>query len=238
MLPQGSESSIGKNSGVCTEGTEGSALAVMFRVPSAGRVKTRLTPPLTKKEVFLLYTLFLEDLFTSLKGLEDIHIYGFYTQDGMISAIPDAVRDVATLLPQRGRGLGERILHTFSTLFSMGYSRVVTIGSDSPDVPLEHIQKAFSMLSTRDCVIGPAEDGGYYLIGLKYPWKGLFVDIPWSTSRVLETTLQRARYLSVDYTLIDGWYDVDDTTGLLRLTKRNRKSLLSSSFAGELLDVF
>ena len=214
------------------------ALAVMFRLPSVGRVKTRLCPPLTGKDAFHLYRLFLADLFSSLKGIEkDVDVYGFYTQDGLLSATPDAVRDVATLLPQKGTGLGERIFHTFLQLFWLGYRRIVTIGSDSPDMPLGYIEKAFEVLTEKDCVIGPAEDGGYCLIGLKYPWRTLFVDIPWSTEGVLECTLKRAAYLSIGCSLIDEWYDVDDLGGLRRLVERNGNRLLSSTFAGELLDV-
>ncbi len=207
----------------------------MFRLPSIGRVKTRLCPPLTRQDAFSLYRLFLVDLFTSLKELKDADIYGFYTEEGLLSAIPGVLKDVAPLLPQKGSSLGDRILNVFSRLFLMGYRRIVTIGSDSPDIPLNHVEKAFKMLLRKDCAIGPAADGGYYLIGLKYPYKGLFLDIPWSTERVLECTLRRARYLSIDFALIDGWYDVDDLGGLKRLSERGGRRLQSSSFAGKLL---
>lgn len=210
------------------------ALAVLFRLPIKGRVKSRLSPPLMEDDVVRLYRLFLEDLFSTLEGLKGVDIYGFYTTDGTPVMLPSRLRNMATLMPQCGGDLGSRLYRVFYMLHGFGYRRVVAIGSDSPDLPVDYIEEGFSRLRASELVLGPAADGGYYLIGMKYPWKGLFRAIPWGTTGVFDATMRRAESLSIDVATLCGWYDVDTIEGLHSLLAHG-DAKYSVTFAKELL---
>ncbi|MBE9528955.1 MAG: glycosyltransferase [Proteobacteria bacterium] len=147
------------------------------------------------------------------------------------------------IIEQHGDGLGERIANLFIFLFEAGFTSVVVIGSDSPDLPMERIETAVALLSSSEqksqqVVVGPAVDGGYYLIGmnggvtggLDEPQRELFKEIPWSTSEVLETTLKRAASAALEVTLIDEWHDIDTPEDLI-LLKENRDAPESARFA-------
>ena len=107
----------------------------------------------------------------------------------------------------------------FESAFDSGMEACCIIGTDSPDLPAEYIGKAFDHLDNDevDVVFGPAEDGGYYLLGLKRCWPGLFQDIPWSTEAVLETSIKRAGKLGLRTILLPIWYDLDEMKDLRRL---------------------
>ena len=142
------------------------------------------------------------------------------------------------LIAQRGEGLGERLHHGFADLFAAGYSRVVIIGSDLPSVPAARVEEALAALAQRsDCgtgsgdrvVLGPAGDGGYYLIGLRAQssrlssslspplFSQLFEGIPWSTPVVFTETVAAARRAGFTVSLIQSCDDVDDVEGLRRV---------------------
>ncbi len=107
--------------------------------------------------------------------------------------------------------------HTFETLFARGYSQVLIVGTDVPTLPLDHYKQALALLETNDLVVGPALDGGYYLIGLKRLVPDLFVGIPWSTEKVLETTQGNATTLGLKTALLPPWRDVDTIADLQAL---------------------
>jgi hypothetical protein len=104
------------------------------------------------------------------------------------------------------------------------YSHVLTIGTDSPSLPAEYLEQAATALSTHDLVLGPANDGGYYLIGLKSAPQELFTEIDWSTERVLQQTLQRAEQLRLSVHQLPVWYDVDDLATLQRFCREAKLS--------------
>jgi len=112
--------------------------------------------------------------------------------------------------------LGERIHHAVATVLSRGFQRVITIGTDSPSMPAGFLDEAAEALGNHDVVLGPAEDGGYYLIGLKAAHEALFREIDWSTEKVLAQTLKNARRLGLRTHLLPTWFDVDDVTSLRR----------------------
>jgi rSAM/selenodomain-associated transferase 1 len=198
-----------------------SALAVMLKAPLPGLVKTRLVPPLTHAEAARLYGCFIEDIFAGLRGLSRADVFAALS--------PDAGSPGEPMLPpckgvfmQEGGDLGERIVNVFRRLFASGYANVAVIGSDSPDLPLEYIEEAFALLERTDAglVLGPAVDGGYYLIGLPAVarrYEGLFEGIRWSTGSVLDETLERARSLSLRVEMLRPWHDIDtgEDLGLL-----------------------
>lgn len=210
--------------------TNTSALAVMLKSPDPGSVKTRLVPPLTHEQAAGLYECFISDVLAKATSLKDVEIYAAHTPESdrekILRLLPERVR----LISQSGDGLGERIVSVFNTLFSMGYFKVVVIGSDSPDLPPEFIEKALSALDgVVSLVLGPAADGGYYLVALDRFTEAPFKGIPWSTGEVLSKTLEKADEASIKYCLLDKWHDIDTEADLPRL-KENPGAPASSKF--------
>lgn len=117
---------------------------------------------------------------------------------------------------QAGGHLGQRLKAAFQELWHPG-ARVVFLGSDAPSLPPSLVGEAFRRLDSVPVVLGPAEDGGYYLLGLNRPVEMVFSEIDWGTSRVLEQTLARVR--SLPTSLLPSWFDVDDEPGLRRLLR-------------------
>jgi hypothetical protein len=212
------------------------ALAVMTKAPQAGRVKTRLVPPLTPEQAAELNKCFLRDTAAAISStcrqhpLSDAHAshsqaasaargIAVYTPVGAESAYNDILPADFGLLPQRGDRFGERLYFAVEDLFKCGFKAVCLIDSDSPTVPAENFAEAVELLSThQDCVvIGPSDDGGYYLIGVKKPHRHLFEQIDWSTERVLDQTMQRAADIGLEVKLLPTGYDIDDDASLRRL---------------------
>jgi rSAM/selenodomain-associated transferase 1 len=197
------------------------ALAIMTKAPRAGQVKTRLVPPLSPEEAAQLNVCFLRDTAaaiakacgTTARGV------GVYTPIGAEAAYSDILPSKFELLHQHGDGFGERLAFATEDLFQCGFASVCLIDSDSPTVSADVYREAVEMLSKPGdrVVLGPSDDGGYYLIGLKQNHRQLFERIDWSTERVLEQTKRRARELSLEVSLLPTGYDVDDATTLRRL---------------------
>ncbi len=222
------------------------ALAVMTKAPHAGRVKTRLVPPLTPEEAAELNKCFLRDTTVAISTACRRRPVGegskrrlipkrhashseaatarargiaVYTPVGAESAYTDVLPADFSLLPQRGDEFGERLYFAVEDLFKCGFDSLCLIDSDSPTVPAENFEQAVELLSTSEdrVVLGPSDDGGYYLIGVKKPHRHLFEQIDWSTERVLNQTMQRATEIGIEVKLLPTGYDVDDDASLRRL---------------------
>jgi rSAM/selenodomain-associated transferase 1 len=185
-------------------------LVVMAKDPVPGHVKTRLQPQISPAHAAALYLCFLEDRLRDVASLSGI--------DGAVAFAPAAAADRFAslvpegflLFPQRGSGLGEKLAALFSITLARDYGAVVIADSDSPDLPRSFFRDAFALLEgDSDVVFGPCRDGGYYLVGMKAAAPGLFADIPWSTSRVLERSLAAAGRLRLKAGLLPPWQDVD-----------------------------
>lgn len=148
------------------------------------------------------------------------------TSDGLVIAFAPsqgesyfrAVAPAARLVVQTDGDLGDRILAAFAATFAFGSTRAVMIAMDTPHLPADRITQAFSELDHADCVLGPATDGGYYLIALRQPQPDLFRGIDWSTERVLVQTLERARAAGLRTTCLAEMYDIDRPEDVRRLT--------------------
>jgi rSAM/selenodomain-associated transferase 1 len=196
----------------------------MTKAPRAGQVKTRLTPTLTPEEAAQLNTCFLRDMTSSISlaaGRSNASGFAVYTPKGVAEIYTDIIPSDFRLLPQRGEELGERIIFALEDIFQLGFSSVCLIGSDSPTIPPRVFTEAVALLEGPEntVVLGPTDDGGYYLVGLNRLRPSLFHDIDWSTARVLEQTCQRARQMDLEVHLLPAWYDVDDDVTLRRLCK-------------------
>lgn len=206
----------------------------MAKVPFAGAVKTRLTPPLTPEEAATLSMCFLRDMTTNLSSLNGDGTEGvvLYTPAGAETLLHAVVPNGFRLLAQRGETLGERLINGAADLFDEDFESVCLINSDSPTLPGEILTTAGSLLAKEGdrVVVGPSQDGGYYLIGLKRPHRNLFERIAWSTADVLANTIERAAGMDLPVELLPTWYDVDDAGSLGQLCKELR--LLSDGHDG------
>ncbi len=185
------------------------ALVVVAKAPRAGQTKTRLAPPLTLDSAADLYRAFLLDTLSMACALEWERIALIHPRgDG--PGLQPLARGI-DLVEQPGHGIGDALRFAFEHHFSLGFERVVLIGSDNPTLSAEPLIAAER---ADDVAIGPTRDGGYYLIGMRQPHLGLFSGIDWSTSRVYAQTLQRARELGLRVESVQEWYDVDERADL------------------------
>lgn len=193
-------------------------LIIFAREPVPGRVKTRLAREVGDQTAAELYAAMTRDVLDTTAALVDVRRMLFWAAEN--NGVPPA-NDYPglDLFPQQGNTLGDRMFDAFTRAFQGGPEACCIIGTDSPDLPLEHIVKAFDLLDREDidAVFGPAEDGGYYLLGLKQAWEGFFDFIPWSTRNVLDSSLERSRHLGLRTALLPEWYDIDTRDDLLRL---------------------
>jgi uncharacterized protein len=199
------------------------ALAVMAKAPRSGEVKTRLAPPLTLDQAAAINICFLQDtteniaaVATSGKAAGIIS----YTPIGEETLFDDLLPPDFALIPQRGEGFGERLLATAEDLFACGYGSVCLIDSDSPTVPAAAFEQAVAELARPGdrVVLGPAHDGGYYLIGLKHAHAEPFTNITWSTSSVFAETIAALKAANIEVVILPLWFDVDDAATLDILT--------------------
>lgn len=206
------------------------AIAVMAKAPQPGRSKTRLVPPLTPEQASALSAAFLRDVTENIAlaarrqpihgsiayapaGLEPLFAGHLARGTGLVLA--DGNLD----LPPGVRGFGKCLLHATQSLLADGYGSACVLNSDSPTLPTALLERAAAALAApgERVVLGAAEDGGYYLLGLKSARAHMFEDVDWSTDRVADQTRERARALGLEVVELDPWYDVDDQASLNRL---------------------
>lgn len=217
-----------KPNGISRKG--GCAIAVMAKAPVPGQVKTRLVPLLTPNMAAVLSAAFLRDITENIAlAACGTNISGFVAYapagsealfDGMLGQDTRFVlADGAAVSAPRVQGFGRCLLHAAQSLLADGYGSVCLLNSDSPNLPTSLLSEAAEVLALAGdrVVLGPAEDGGYYLLGMKAPHLHLFEDIAWSTSNVAAQTRERAGALGLPIVELAPWYDVDDAVALRRL---------------------
>lgn len=212
---------------------------IFGKVPEPGRTKTRLAPVLGEEGAAALYGAFLEDVVERCRGVAA-------ERELWVAPHPDAGPELEGRFPgvelrrQSGEDLGERLLTAFERAFREGARRALVVGTDHPTLPPGHLERAFAGLDAADVVVGPTGDGGYYALAARadaWPSAGaLFRDVPWSTSRVLEVTLRRAREAGLRPARIAAWYDVDDPRDLARLRRDVEPGTATARALAELED--
>lgn len=206
------------------------AIAVMAKAPRPNQVKTRLVPPLTPEEAAGLNASFLRDVTENIQAVAQVlGVTGYVAYapngyaaqfDGLLASNTKLVlADGSIPMPPDIVGIGRSLLHAATSLLGMGFSAVCLVNSDSPTLPTRFLMDAVvALMAPGDrMVLGIAEDGGYYLIGLKTPHAALFHDITWSTDHVSAQTLDRARGMALQVVTLPRWFDVDDAASLVRL---------------------
>jgi rSAM/selenodomain-associated transferase 1 len=190
------------------------ALLVIAKKPAPGQAKTRLTPPLSAEQASQLYECFLRDTLDLARAVPDVTRLIAYLPQGEAGYFRELAPDFDLVL-QRGASLGERLDNAMTHCLSDGFDQAVIMDSDSPTLPSAYVAYAFDLLDEADVVLGPCEDGGYYLIGLTRPRPRLLREVQMSTPNVLRDTLALAEEEGLRAALAPTWYDVD-TVGDLR----------------------
>jgi uncharacterized protein len=195
-------------------------LGIFAKQPRPGAVKTRLCPPLTAAEAAELYRVSLEETVARLSAGPFSPVL-FYTGDSdyFRASFPGL-----PLCPQGEGDLGARMARALQLLLHAGCRSAVLIGSDSPDLPLELIESAFSALEQVEAVAAPAGDGGYVLIGERRHYPELFCHLPWSSDQLLAQTRARALQAAIPWRELESWEDVDDLPSLRALLRRSPDS--------------
>ncbi len=202
--------------------TPDTALVIMARAPRLGEVKTRLAASLGPTTTLRLYRAFLTDLALRFAEMDRCALHWACTPSAgefaaeLAQLVPGT--SPGTCFSQHGLNFAERLHQVFRETATRAFARTIVISSDSPQVSLELIEQARQALDEYDVVLGPAEDGGYYLIAMREPYD-LFTDIPMSTDQVLRLTLAKAAALSLSVHLLDTLFDVDEQSDFLRLAE-------------------
>ncbi len=195
------------------------ALIIFAKYPQAGKVKTRLAATIGEQQACALYREFVRWFLQRMlrTDLFDEIAFAVSPQEqlaGFEKLFPGADAYVAQ---NPARDLGGRMDEVMRLWRARGFQRVLITGTDSPNLPIAYLQQAVEALSRHDVVFGPADDGGYYLVGQSKPVAGMFDDINWSTETVLQESVEKLLQSGTSYHLLPAYYDIDDIEGLRRL---------------------
>lgn len=194
-------------------------LALFLAYPEPGTVKSHLAEALGAERAARFYWECALVVMAKALRLKDAAVFVFFTPEERAGEIESLVMArfggfEGRFIAQRGRTLGERINHALERLKTMGYARQLVLGTDSPTLPQEYLQRAVDELATADAVIGPAWDGGYYLVGLKQPDVRVFANVAWGSGSELGTTFDNLTALGRRATILPRWQDVDTVDDL------------------------
>jgi rSAM/selenodomain-associated transferase 1 len=195
------------------------ALVIFARAPRAGQVKTRLVPIFSAEEARVLHMALLGDVLErSVRALEGrATVFLAWSETLAVVSKADAFPPEVKVETQSGRDLGERMALAIQSKLRDGFKRVVILGSDSPTLPASHLTGAFDALREVEVVLGPAADGGYYLVGMSHLHLEIFRDMQWGSAGVLAATHQRLKKSGTRYTDLGMWHDVDTPEDVGRL---------------------
>jgi len=198
------------------------SLVLFGKYPVPGSVKTRLVPPLDPAGAAMLYRAFLVDALNMVSPLSQlVDITLLVADEADIAAMRGLMIDEGItnieLARQSPGSLGVRLLNAFRSAFASGARDVAIIGTDLPTLPVDYVREAFEAVSEADVVMGPAEDGGYYLIAMSKIHASVLLNMPYSTPEIARELRRRAMVSGLRLTELPAWYDVDDEPGLVRL---------------------
>lgn len=196
-------------------------IGVFAKTPVEGQVKTRLTPPLSPQEATELYQVMLAETVSEMQKVVGAEVVLFVAGDESYFAErwPEL-----RIVQQQGEDLGQRMAYAMTGELDRGADGVILVGSDNPDLPPEKVDKAFLHLKHVEVVFCPAEDGGYVLLGESKHNPEIFVDMPWSTEKLVDRTRQRLMFHGLIHRELETWDDVDDVPSVERLLQRSPKS--------------
>ncbi|MGM0653675.1 MAG: TIGR04282 family arsenosugar biosynthesis glycosyltransferase [Bacillota bacterium] len=187
-------------------------LIIFTRYPEAGKVKTRLIPALGEKGAELLHREMVTHtiaLIATFNGEVEVHFAG-----GSYDLMKNWLGKQLRYRRQQGTSLGERLYNAAATAFAENKKKVIIIGTDCPGLTANHVEQAFHLLDSSDLVLGPADDGGYYLVGFKKIVKELFHGITWGSNLVYRQTIKAAEQADLKIATLEKLADIDSPTDL------------------------
>lgn len=195
------------------------AIGIMCKAPLPGRTKTRLAAVIGPEQAAALSACFLRDIAATIEAIParlGRRGYGVYAPAGAEAQLRDMLPPSFELMLQADAEFGNVLYGAIGDLLEAGHDCAMLVNSDGPTLPVSFLLEAVEVLRRpRDrVVLGPAADGGYYLIGLKAAHRHLFENIPWGTGSVARLTIERASEIGLDVALLPEWYDVDDAQSL------------------------
>ncbi|MBN9616052.1 MAG: hypothetical protein BGO25_15840 [Acidobacteriales bacterium 59-55] len=196
-------------------------LVIMAKAPRPGAVKTRLTPSLPLQAVTAFYRCLLDDTLALARSLDNVEV-AIMCPRADVNELAQLASDKVSVVAQTGEGLAAGLTSVFAHFTEAPQRRVIAFNSDSPHLPRSILEDAFEMLATRDMVVGPTHDGGYYLVGAKASHPTLFAHDGMGTSSALETLLSSTQALALSVGFAAPFYDVDVAEDLSRLTAELR----------------
>ncbi len=185
------------------------ALIVVVKNPVPGQVKTRLQSRYTPAQSAQIYTAFVQDTLNTVRTINIDKRIIAYDPPHAENAVRNICGNDFEYVPQVQTDLGQRMYQALLQQLQSGAKCAILIGTDIPSLPATHITQAIDLLKTKDVVIGPSTDGGYYLIGISRPCPEIFENITWSTPTVLSETTDSLRQQNYSLGLVPPWFDVD-----------------------------
>jgi rSAM/selenodomain-associated transferase 1 len=201
-----------------TVGSSGSdrVLVIMAKAPRPGAVKTRLTPSLSPEVVTDFYRCLLDDTLELAWSLGDVEV-AIMCPDSDVNELAQLAGKDVSVVPQKGEGLAAGLTSVFAHFAEDHQRRTIAFNSDSPHLPRSVLEDAFETLAAHDVIVGPTDDGGYYLVGAKASHPALFASDGMGTSTALERLLSNALALELSVGFSDPFYDIDVADDLTRL---------------------
>ncbi|MHA1908935.1 MAG: TIGR04282 family arsenosugar biosynthesis glycosyltransferase [Candidatus Thorarchaeota archaeon] len=183
---------------------------ILMKYPELGKVKSRLARSIGDEPAANLYRAFIEDTLATVQSLGIAYHIAVYPPESE-PMFSEWLGPSHKFFHQEGKNLGERLQNGFKTMFEIGYRQVIALASDSPDLPCEILDNAISSFHTSNVVVGPATDGGYYLIGFssEHFIPDAFVDVTWGTEYVFEETMAQVESVTRDVHVLSEWVDID-----------------------------
>lgn len=198
-------------------------LVIMAKAPRPGAVKTRLTSGLSAEAATDFYRCLLNDTLALARSLENVNV-AMMCPDSDVGELAPLAGNEVTVIAQEGEGLAAGLISVFAHFTGHHPRRTIAFNSDSPHLPASVLEAAFETVAVHDLVVGPTDDGGYYLVGAKSSFPTLFAGDGMGTSSALERLLSRARTLNLSVGFAETFYDVDVADDLTRLAEDLRSS--------------
>jgi rSAM/selenodomain-associated transferase 1 len=205
------------------------AIIVFARLPVKGKVKTRLAKDLGIDFATSFYKVCAEHTFNEILKLEMTGItpFLFCSKESELDEVKNWSNNKFIYYSQQGTDLGERMLKAFNAVFNNGYRNIILVGTDTPEISADLMNDALTFLESYRCVIGPSDDGGYYLIGLNSKLKYLFRKMEWSTNSVFSKTIERLEKENQSYFVLEKLTDIDTEEDLTKWKNKNKRADLN-----------
>ncbi len=192
------------------------AIIVFLRAPQSGKVKTRLAARIGDEAALIIYKKLLKHTFHVLQGV-DAHLFFFVTENNDSLQFPFPGYQFS-VVKQSGKDLGHRMKNAFKVVLGAGYKRAIIIGTDNIQLLPHHIKQAFDILYEKEVVIGPSNDGGYYLLGMNTFFEEIFEDIEWSTESVYQKSIEIINQKGLTFGILPQLVDLDIYDDLLQIS--------------------